>query len=246
MIGIIGGMGPHAGKNLFKCILDQTIAKKDQDHLPVILWSTPNHISDRTEFLIGKTEINPAVEVSNIAKKMHGLGVKVIGIPCNTFHAKPIWQVFQTNLSALDKKSIQIINMVDCTTKVIKRNHPRITVGILGTLGTYQNNVYGNALSHLGISSVIPEKDWQIKLHESVYHPTFGIKAAGKVTNESLEIIHTVIEQIKEQGANLVLLGCTEFSLIPFDKLPPYVLFIDPVSELAAAMISAYRNIDGA
>jgi hypothetical protein len=42
-IGIIGGAGPYAGLNLVKKIFDQTLARTDQDHLPVVLVSLPSY-----------------------------------------------------------------------------------------------------------------------------------------------------------------------------------------------------------
>ena len=35
MIGIVGGMGPHAGLDLARKIFDLTQAEKDQDHVPL-------------------------------------------------------------------------------------------------------------------------------------------------------------------------------------------------------------------
>ena len=35
MIGVIGGMGPYAGIDLIKKILDMTKATSDQEHIPL-------------------------------------------------------------------------------------------------------------------------------------------------------------------------------------------------------------------
>jgi len=242
MLGIIGGMGPHAGENLFKCILDQTDAKKDQDHLPVILWSTPNLISDRSQFLMGETNVNPAFAVTEIVKKMRQFGVQIIGVPCNTFHSKPIWEVFQQNLMGNTANSLKLINMIEATASTIALSYPKKTVGILGTLGTYKYNVYGNALTRENIRFVAPDTIWKNKVHQAVYNANFGIKCNGKITGESLEIILSMVKQLNQQGADLILLGCTELSLIPVDVLPKDVLFIDPVKVLAKTMIDVYLN----
>lgn len=242
MIGIIGGMGPHAGKNLFKCILEETNAKKDQDHLPVILWSTPNRITDRSQFLMGETNINPAIAVAEIAKQMHQIGVRVIGLPCNTFYAKPIWEVLQQKLIGNSGNTLKLINMIDATVNTIVGAYPGKTVGILGTLGTYKYNVYADTLTKEKVKFVTPNTAWQNKVHQSVYDINFGIKCIGKITHDSLDIILNAINQLATQGANLILLGCTELSLVPMELLPKEVLFIDPVEVLAKAMIKAYLN----
>ncbi len=241
MLGIIGGMGPHAGKNLFDCILNHSNASKDQDHLPVVLWSTPHKIADRSEFLLGKTDINPAVQVAEIARQMQAVGVEIIGIPCNTFHAKPIWEVLLKTVQSHKEYNLKILNMINLTVGYIAKVYPETIVGILGTMGTYQYNVYGDALSERQINFVMPNENDQIKVHQSVYDARFGIKSTGIITAESLQIVHEQIKQLSQQGAAVILLGCTELSLIPIDNLPKENIFVDPVDILAKAMIEAYQ-----
>ena len=50
-LGILGGMGPAAGVDLCRKIVDQHPASRDQDHIPFILYSVPQ-IPDRTEALL--------------------------------------------------------------------------------------------------------------------------------------------------------------------------------------------------
>ena len=60
IIGIVGGVGPLAGLDLQAKIVAQTIAGRDQDHLPVVSLSWPGPIPDRTEYLLGRVAENPA------------------------------------------------------------------------------------------------------------------------------------------------------------------------------------------
>jgi len=52
IIGIVGGMGPVAGIDLASKVTSQTMAASDQDHLPMVLYSFPNEIGDRTEYIL--------------------------------------------------------------------------------------------------------------------------------------------------------------------------------------------------
>jgi len=52
IIGIVGGMGPVAGIDLASRVTSQTMAASDQDHLPMMLYSFPNEIGDRTEYIL--------------------------------------------------------------------------------------------------------------------------------------------------------------------------------------------------
>ena len=48
MIGIVGGVGPYAGLDLLRKLLDNTLANSDQEHLDTVLLSLPSGIMDRT------------------------------------------------------------------------------------------------------------------------------------------------------------------------------------------------------
>jgi len=242
MLGIIGGMGPHAGKHLFECILKHSKATKDQDHLPLILWSTPNRIADRSEFLLGKTTINPAYAVADIIQKQYQIGVRIIGIPCNTFHAQPIWATMLKKLAVNNQNNLKIIHMIKVAVDVVVQSYPLKKVGILGTLGTYENQVYAKTLTEKEIAFIEPDHFYQKKVHQSIYDSNFGIKATGKTTNISLELIHQTIQHLINNGADTILLGCTELSLIPVEKLPKEAIFVDPLEVLAKTMIETYHN----
>ena len=68
IVGIVGGVGPLAGLDLQHKIVAQTIARRDQDHLPVISVSWPGPIPDRTEYLLGHVAENPAYGVKSVGR----------------------------------------------------------------------------------------------------------------------------------------------------------------------------------
>ena len=81
MIGVIGGMGPYAGIDLIKKILDMTKATSDQEHIPLSLISVPHLIEDRTAFLLRKSQTNPGIVLSKIAMQLSQkqyLSVKIV------------------------------------------------------------------------------------------------------------------------------------------------------------------------
>jgi len=52
-IGILGGMGPEATAYFYELIIKKTKANKDQDHIPVIIYSNPK-IPPRTDAILKK------------------------------------------------------------------------------------------------------------------------------------------------------------------------------------------------
>ena len=130
MIGIVGGMGPHAGIDLVNKIFDLTKANKDQDHFPIAIQSTPHLIPDRTNFLSGNSDVNPAIAIVEIINTLHNQGANLIGISCNTAHAEPIFKEIVTR----KPKEVEIIHMIHEVAKYINEcYHSAKKIGILST-----------------------------------------------------------------------------------------------------------------
>jgi aspartate racemase len=100
VIIIGGGVGPMAGVELHKKIIENThTGGKDQEHFHLWHLSRSPNIPDRTEYLTGKIKTNPAEGMARtflLAAEMLKIEKKpaVGGVTCNTFHAPPIFDVF--------------------------------------------------------------------------------------------------------------------------------------------------------
>jgi len=247
MLGIVGGVGPFAGIDLFKKISEQTAAKTDQEHLPVILFSFPGRIKDRTEYLEGKIKENPGLILAEICIELSKAGALIAGIPCNTAHSP---EIFNCILDVLNKAgcSLKIVHMIAETIEYIKKVLPqKSAIGILSTTGTYRQKIYYNKLIEAGYFPIVPDEDVQTELvHSSVYHPLYGIKTqSGKITEQAKMQLFTVMDIIKKQGAQGIILGCSEISLaIPGIEYQG-IRLIDPTEILAKAMIEEYMKSKG-
>ena len=84
-VGIIGGVGPMATVYFMETIIKMTDAKKDQDHINMVVL---NHatIPDRTDFILGKSRRNPLKIMVEDAQKLQNAGADFVVIPCNTAH----------------------------------------------------------------------------------------------------------------------------------------------------------------
>lgn len=239
MIGIVGGVGPYAGLDLMKKIFDQTQAEKDQDHVDTMLLSLPSGILDRTEFLEGRVEKNPAFAIANVLSRLEEAGAYVAGIPCNTAHTDRIFEVVLSELQR-KKKSIRVLNMVSETVSYIQSQHPQLErIGVLSTTGTYKSRVYVKALENQGFQVFIPEKEMQEKhIHPAIYDPVYGIKSqSDPIGSQARENLQMGFDFLEGQGAQAVILGCTE---IPLAFPGPFVggmTAIDPTLVLARALL---------
>ena len=237
-IGIIGGIGPYAGVDLARKIFDQTPARRDQDHLPVILFSLPHSIPDRTEFILGHATLNPALPIAEIICALHRNGASVIGMPCNTAHASPIFEEIVRRIP----KEVQLIHMIDAVAEHIRAHYPAVNqVGILSTTGTHLSRVYPDCLSRYGLNGLqVTVAIQEGRIHPAIYHPEYGIKArANPVSEKAMTDLQVGIEYLAENGAEVIVLGCTEIPLALTGNEVGRIPLIDATKILARALILA-------
>lgn len=238
IIGILGGVGPYAGLDLARNIFNETIAGKDQEHLPVNLMSIPEKIEDRTEFLLGKITINPAYAVSKLILQLENAGCTVIGIPCNTMHTSEIFNVIKEELNKAGSQ-IRLINMIDEVVQYISLFYPEINkIAVLSTTGTYKTGFYYNKLKAAGFDPIIHSDELQAEIHKAVYDAKFGIKACSKnPSKKAKNILENGISRLKDLGAEAVILGCTEIPYALPYKFLHNIPLLNPTRILGRSLI---------
>lgn len=221
-IGIIGGMGPLATYDLAEKIVDNTVAACDQDNIPVII-DCNTRIADRTEAIL-HGGADPRPEMKKSAKRLEEAGADVLIMGCNTAH------YFYD--SVCEDISIPLLHMPRETADRLSEMGIK-KAGVLATDGTCRSGVYDDALKRAGIEAVYPSAEKQKLLMSLIYDHV-------KAGNLDLSDIDTgaVISEMKEKGAEILILGCTElpiaFEIIGEGELP----VIDPTDVLARAAVS--------
>ena len=213
IVGILGGMGPAATVDLFERIVKATPARTDQDHLHILIENNPA-VPDRTAAILeGGPDPLPLLRAG--VQKLTAQGADLIAIPCNTAHhyLPQLWPAV----------SCQVLDMIGETATAIRERHgTTATVGILATAGTLGSGLYQKALAEAGIPFLVPDKAGLALLMQAIYGPT-GIKAAGPGP-ESRSMLQQVCRDLAFQGAEVLLLGCTELPLVLQDGDVPWPL----------------------
>ncbi|MBP6016687.1 MAG: aspartate/glutamate racemase family protein [Candidatus Promineofilum sp.] len=240
VIGIVGGVGPFAGLDLQRKILEETIATGDPDHLPVIAVSWPQRIPDRTEYLLGHITDNPARAIVAQLRLLADAGATVAGIPCNTAHAPAIFDVIREGVGAFERP-LRLLHMIDETAAHLMANHPALqTIGVLSTTGAWQTRLYPAALEPLGYRVVAPDEARQVAtIHPAVYDPVYGIKANGRVSARARAALEQAAAYLCRQGAEAIIVGCTEMPLAFTEQEFDGRTLIDPTRVLARALVRA-------
>ena len=219
-LGIIGGLGPMATAYFFELLTGMTSVKKDQEHMPVLIQSIPD-TPDRTAYILDHSQPNPLPNLIKAGKSLKEQGAEYLAIPCVTAH------YFYEELC--EQVGLPIIPLIEET--ALEFESMNVTqVGILATSGTVSSGLIQSVLDKHDIQIVIPEEEDQQKIMEIIYEQ---IKAGKEVDMDSF---YEVCHRMKEKGAQKLLLGCTELSLIKRE----HVLgkeFVDVLDILAKSSI---------
>ncbi|GBF24996.1 aspartate racemase [bacterium MnTg02] len=222
MLGVLGGMGPLATVDFLAKLVAVTPGKRDEDHLPVIIRSIPQ-IPDRTAAILNGGRSPLAALIEN-ASALHQGGAELGVIPCNTAHH---W--FEDLTAAVD---LPFMHIADAVIDRIKRQGlDRGTIGLLATPGTIHSGFYQSKLADSGYDCLVPDECQQARLYEGI-----GCVKAGKL-DAAADIFAERVDELKQRGADLVILGCTELPAV----LDPSPFEIDSTLALCESCALWYR-----
>ena len=248
MIGILGGMGTHAGIDFCNKLAILNRGKIDQEY-PLFLLYNKSNIPGRPEsigvqtgnmsnrFNSKKSEKKYLLVLKSLFKGCEVLkksNCKFIVIPCNTAH---YWY------DDLKKKiNLPIINMPEEVFKVTKKNCKKnSSVGLLCTEGTLKTDVYGKFFDR-SYKLIYPNKIFQ----KNNVNKAIKLVKMGKVKSAS-KIIRPAINYLIKKKCKKIILGCTElpiaiFAFKSFKKIKSSKIFLDPNLILANAAMRKYKR----
>ncbi len=215
-------------------VVKMTEAKSDREHVPMIIFNRPD-VPDRTDYIVGRSKDSPLDAIVPIGKTLVSLGVEIISIPCITAH------YFYDDI--LSRIGIPVINMLKETANYLKANQID-RVGIMATDGTIQAGFFTEELEKQGIRVYIPGEKSQKKVMSIIYD---DIKANKPYDIDGFKLVE---QELREAGAQVIILGCTELSLIKKDGQtgPGFldameVLAIKSIELSGASVKAEYKNL---
>ncbi len=213
VIGVIGGIGPHASLDLVHKIMNNTEASKDEDHIPIILQSIPNLIPDRNDFILNKSTLNPAQAILDSIKSLASIGADTFVIACNAAHSP---EIFTPIKNAFDHQfqALTLLSIVDSVAEEIKSD-PAHKFGIMSVIGTYHSEIYHDAIEKVNKNVIRLPKELRLKVHDLICHEDFGIKSSpDNITDVANDCFKQVAGYFASKNVEKVLLACTELPLI--------------------------------
>lgn len=202
MLGILGGLGPAASCYLYQMLIDHTPATCDQDHLDLVISSRAS-TPDRTAFILGKSKEDPFAVMEQDGISLVNYGATVLAIPCNTAH------YFYDRLA--EALPVPVLNMPRLTVEDAKAAGCT-KLGILATEGTLAAETYQLACQRAGIGWAAPSPEHQQGITAVIYD---DIKQGRRA---DMGKFNAAVADLKAQGCDRAVLGCTELSLVKRDE----------------------------
>ncbi|MFQ3331555.1 aspartate/glutamate racemase family protein [Candidatus Njordibacter sp. Uisw_039] len=200
-IGLIGGMSWES-TSLYYSALNQGVRETlgGLHSAKICLYSVDFHEIEQLQRL-GKWQDTADILVK-AAKALEAGGADLFLICSNTMHK------VAAEVQAAVK--IPLLHIADATANELLTDG--ITkVGLLGTAFTMQQEFYkGRLVEEFGIEVITPNAEQQQKVHEVIYQEL----CLGQIDKESKRYYLNVIEDLFDQGAQAIILGCTEITLL--------------------------------
>jgi aspartate racemase len=140
--------------------------------------------------------------LADVAKKLEGAGADAVVLCTNTMH-----KVADAITAAAN---IPLLHIADPTALAIQQAGLK-TVGLLGTRFTMEQDFYRSRLEHThGLKVLTPPQADRDLVHQVIYEEL----CLGAVRDASRQAYLRVISDLQAQGAQAIILGCTEISLL--------------------------------
>lgn len=223
VIGMIGGMSWESTAEYYR-IINETVKERLGGHhsAKVLLYSVN---FGEIELLQRKGEWQESTEIMcDAARRVERGGADCLLICTNTMH--------KTAPEVQSAVTIPLLHIADVTAAEIKKKGIE-RIGLLGTKYTMVEDFYkGRLADNYALEVVIPQEDDCNVVNQVIYHEL----CMGKIQEESKNQFQRIINNLQAAGAEGVILGCTEISLLIKPGDSPLPLFDTTAIHAGAAV----------
>ena len=221
VLGVLGGMGPAATLDFLTKLQALTPAKRDQDHIRVIVDINPQTPDRNDPFA------KPGPVMAEMAGGLHGAGAEVLAIACNTAHA---YAALVSRASGLP-----LIDMIETATRAARETGAR-RVGVLGTRQAIK--LYHEFIAAQGMGLIaLPQTS------QDAFMALLDKIKAGDLGDEVRQGMADLAKILVAEGAEAIIAGCTEVPLVlTADKVS--VPLIDSSEALARRCVAVCLGLE--
>ena len=200
VIGLIGGMSWESTVPYYRQV-NETIKQQlgGLHSAKVVLYSVDFHEVERLQHA-GDWQAAGAM-MAEAARALQAAGADFIVLCTNTMHK------VAADIEAAVR--IPLFHIADPTAREIKRAGLR-KVGLLGTRFTMEQTFYTDRLREHGLEVVVPAPADRDIVHRIIYEEL----CLGRINDASRDEYRRIMADLAAQGAQAIILGCTEISLL--------------------------------
>lgn len=210
ILGVVGGMGPAATLQFLTRVQAYTPAERDQDHIRVIADINPK-VPDGA---VPGSDMGAVL--AEMAGALRGAGAQVLAIPCNTAHA---------HAGLIERASgLPLIDMISLGAEAARRSGA-MRAGVLGGRGALRLYREYLAARAMGLVTLPSEQ-------QEAFMATLARIKAGDRSDAVTAQMQGYAEDLRRQGAEVLIAGCTEAPLV-LTKADVRLELIDPGDLLA-------------
>ena len=221
-LGIIGGMSWESTQSYYRLINEGIKAKLGNLHSADLLIHSVDFAP------IGELQAQSKWEelgdvMVNSGERLQAAGAQGLLIATNTMHKVAEQVKAATNLP--------LIHIADATADAIKQQG-LTKIALLGTQFTMTEDFYKQRLIDASLQVLIPDIDARAEVHRIIYDEL----CQGQLLASSRQYYTQVINELAAQGAEGVILGCTEIGLLISQADSPIPVFDTTAIHAAAAV----------
>lgn len=206
-IGLIGGMSFEGSAVYYRKINEAVNQRLGELNSAEILLDSVN-FQDIVKLQKTDRWADAGARLARAARNLKAGGAECVMMCAVTMHL-----VAGAVEEATDLPFIHIVDEVGKRLKAAGRNKPLL----IATRYTMENGFYPARMKPHGIDVMVPDAEDRSRIHGIIFEEL----SVGKVLDASRDVLMSIIEKAKAQGADSVIFGCTEICMIlETDKLP--------------------------
>lgn len=200
-IGLIGGMSWESSLLYYQIINQRVKEKLGGHHSAKSLMYSVNFQEIKTLQHQGKWDEATNLMIDS-ARKLEAAGADVIVICTNTMH--------KMAQEVAESVSIPLLHIADATAQAIVKDGMK-KVALLGTSFTMEQDFYkGRLTEKFGLEVIVPNEADRKIVHDIIYQEL----CLGIVNEASKKSYLRIMESLGHQGAEAIILGCTEITML--------------------------------
>ncbi len=210
-IGLIGGMSWESSAEYYRLLNEEARRRLGGHHCARSVLLTVDFAEIEALQRAGDWDTAGAI-LAEAARNLERAGAAMVLLCTNTMH--------RVAGTIGDGIGVPFLHIVDSTADRILASGLR-TVGLLGTRFTMEMDFYRSRMRERGVEALVPDEEGRELVHRVIYEEL----TMNRVEDSSRAAFRRVIADLARRGAEGVVLGCTEITLLIGPEDSPVPVF---------------------